>query len=234
MTERGRGALRRSADRLEIGPSSLRWDHGGLTIDVDEISSPLPRHIRGTIRVEPVTTNDVPFILDERGGHVWQPIAPSARVRVEFDAPDLAWEGIGYFDTNRGNEPLERGFSEWTWSRSDLEEETIVFYDATRRDGSSCALALRFDHSGEPIAFEAPPRATMARTHWRVTRDTRCEENRAIVQRTFEDTPFYARSLVETTLFGRRTAFMHESLSLARFANPIVRCMLPFRMPRRG
>jgi carotenoid 1,2-hydratase len=51
--------------------------------------------------------------------------------------------------------------------------------------------------------------------------------------RTFEDTPFYARSLLAATLDGETVQPVHESLSLRRFRNPLVRLMLPFRMPRR-
>lgn len=234
MTERGRGSLQRDANRLAIGPSSLRWERDGLTISVDERSAPVPRAICGTIRVEPIAINETPFMLDARGGHVWHPIAPSARISVDLEAPCLQWQGAGYFDMNRGNEALEDGFTDWTWSRSDLRDETVVFYDAQRRDGSSCELALRFDSAGGVTSFEAPPRAALPSTLWRVVRETRCEDGLAVVRRTYEDTPFYARSLVESTIFGQRTASMHESLSLERFANPIVRCMLPFRMPRRG
>ena len=233
MTERGRGSLQRDADQLSIGPSSLRWERDGLTIRVDERSAPLPRAIRGTIRVEPIAINETPFVLDANGGHVWHPIAPSAHITVDLEAPLLQWQGTGYFDMNHGNESLEDGFTNWTWSRSDLRDETVVFYDAQRRDGSSCELALRFDAAAGVTFFDAPPKAALPSTLWRVARETRCEEGRALVRRTYEDTPFYARSLVESTLFGQRTASMHESLSLERFANPIVRCMLPFRMPRR-
>jgi carotenoid 1,2-hydratase len=49
-----------------------------------------------------------------------------------------------------------------------------------------------------------------------------------------EDSPFYARTLLRVrTEEGEADAF-HESLSLARFRNPVVQAMLPFRMPRRG
>ena len=65
------------------------------------------------------------------------------------------------------------------------------------------------------------------------TRGTRSDSGtHACLVRTLEDTPFYARSLVATTLMGERVVAMHESLSLDRVANPIVRLMLPFRMPR--
>ena len=49
---------------------------------------------------------------------------------------------------------------------------------------------------------------------------------------TLEDTPFYARSLVQTGIDGRAVKVMHESLSLTRFESAWVQCLLPFRMPR--
>jgi carotenoid 1,2-hydratase len=64
-------------------------------------------------------------------------------------------------------------------------------------------------------------------------RETRSDDGAAVIARTFEDTPFYARSLARTSLAGESLACIHESLSLDRFANPLVKLMLPFRMPRR-
>ena len=52
--------------------------------------------------------------------------------------------------------------------------------------------------------------------------------------RSLEDGPFYARSLIESTLLGERVHGVHESLSLDRFAAPWVQALLPFRMPRRA
>ena len=118
MTERGRGALERSANRIAIGRSALTWSAGALTIDVDEISAPIPRRLRGRIVLEASAVNETPFMLESQGAHVWRPIAPVARVRVERAAGALAWTGSGYFDSNFGDEPLESAFSRWTWSRS--------------------------------------------------------------------------------------------------------------------
>ena len=61
----------------------------------------------------------------------------------------------------------------------------------------------------------------------------RLVDHLASVLSTWEDAPFYARSALETTLFGERVEAVHESLSLTRFVSPIVQWMLPFRMPRR-
>ena len=49
-----------------------------------------------------------------------------------------------------------------------------------------------------------------------------------------EDSPFYTRSMVETSLQGERIAMMHESYSGSRFSSPVVKLMLPVRMPRRA
>jgi carotenoid 1,2-hydratase len=52
------------------------------------------------------------------------------------------------------------------------------------------------------------------------------------VLRTYEDTPFYARSLLATEFDGVIGTAMHESLDLDRFNSRWVQCLLPFRMPR--
>ena len=80
-----------------------------------------------------------------------------------------------------------------------------------------------------PLAAALP-----ATRFWRVPRETRSDDGRAEVVRTFEDTPFYSRSLLSARLAGEAVRPVHESLSLDRFRNPLVRLMLPFRMPRRA
>ena len=49
--------------------------------------------------------------------------------------------------------------------------------------------------------------------------------------RSFEDTPFYSRSLLGG--MGMAPA-IHESVDLDRFASRWVQALLPFKMPRRG
>ena len=83
-------------------------------------------------------------------------------------------------------------------------------------------------------AFAPPPRAALPMTGWRIARGTQAEGGRASVVRTLEDTPFYARSIIEAKLLGERVHAMHESLSLDRFRLGVVKAMLPFRMPRRA
>lgn len=234
MTERGRDAVRRGERMLQIGPSSLRWQGGTLKIDLEEICAPLPRRLRGTIRVTPSGLTGRAFALDAAGNHLWQPIAPRAHIDVRLEQPGLSWQGSGYLDSNFGAEPLADGFTRWDWSRAHLQRDCVILYDALRRDGTAASLALRVTPDGAVAAIAPPPPVALPRTAWRIARHTRSDAGEAVQRhQTLEDTPFYARSRIETRLLGEPATIFHESLNLDRFAAPIVQAMLPFRMPRR-
>ena len=231
MTERGCDRVERSPNTLAIGASSLCWDGAGLTIIVDEWSAPFPRRIRGRVRLEAEALNTQAFELETTGAHLWQTIAPLAHVEATFSEPALRWRGHGYFDMNHGDEPLEAAFSRWTWSRARLRNQARVFYDAERRRAPPLALSLAFSEDGVVTATPAPAIVGLPKTRWRLNRTTRSDGGAAIEQ-TLEDTPFYARSRLTHWLDGARADSIHESLDLDRFANPLVKAMLPFRMPR--
>jgi len=233
MTERGRGDLSRSQSSLAIGPSSVQWDGDALRLEIDEWTAPLPTRMRGTVTLRPEAINEHAFALDADGKHYWRPIAPRARIDVRFNDGALAWSGDAYLDSNWGDEPLERGFRSWHWSRAHTRNGTQVYYDVRPREGADRSLVLVFDASGAPSAIEAPPYSSLPSTFWRVPRVARGNpgaEPRLV--RTLEDAPFYARSQLIGEIDGAPADIMHESLSLDRFRMPIVRAMLPFRMPR--
>jgi len=234
MTERGRKRLQRSADELVIGPSGLAWEGDHLNIYIQEYGAPLPRPVRGVVRVYPEALPGQEIALDPAGRHRWWPIAPLARVEVEMDRPDLNWSGPGYLDSNGGDEPLEAAFRYWDWSRTRLGADAAVLYDVTRRDDSQLRLGLRFDPSGRMTPFEPPPRVALPRTFWwRIARGIQSEDpTQTRIQETLEDTPFYARSTIAARLCGEPVTAFHESLSLERFDTRWVQLLLPFRMPR--
>lgn len=234
MTERGRAALMRDADHIRIGPSGLDWDGTTLTIRLDEVTAPVPTRVRGTVRLRPPGFTPGPHHLDAAGRHRWWPMAPNSPVEVDLTEPGLAWRGTAYFDTNHGDTSLEAAFTDWTWCRADLRDGAAILYDVHRRDGGRQELTLCFAADGTPREIVAPRRAALPPTRlWRMPRHTRSDDGRAQVVRTFEDTPFYARSHLAAILRGESVRPVHESLSLTRFSNPLVRWMLPFRMPRR-
>jgi len=238
MTERSRTAVARAENLLAVGPSAMRWCGDRLVIDIEEravsLGSPFHPPVRGRVTVHPEMLGGATFALDPQGRHHWRGIAPRARIEVAMERPDVRWTGSGYFDCNWGSEPLEDGFADWQWSRAHCGREAAVLYEGVRRDGSRFAAALRFDAAGTAHEEELPPGAPLPRTAWLMHRRTRADRGRAHVLKTWEDSPFYARTALRTRLFGSEVEAVHESLSLNRFRTPIVQWMLPYKMPRKA
>lgn len=232
MTERRRHSVVRDSAHLQIGPSRLHWDGAALHGVFDEITVPVPRRLKGRICVRPQALERAIYPLDEGGRHGWQPIAPRARIEVDF-GPDCQWQGHAYIDSNHGSRPMGLDFSSWHWSRGMSASGARVLYDVQPRDGERYCLALRFSSDRPVERFAAPPIADLPRGLWRVKRETRSDSAfRPMIVKTLEDSPFYMRSLIRTQLEGESQEAVHESLDLNRFDQPWVRLLLPFRMPR--
>lgn len=233
LTERPPQAVRRSATELVLGPSSLRWEGDVLRIEIDEVTVPWPRRLRGTVRVEPLFFGQRRLALDPTGTHRWWPVAPLAQVTVELTRPDLRWSGRGYLDSNEGDAALEDGFTNWDWSRAETGDGTTILYDAHWRGGGGRTIALTCHPTRGIEEITPPPPVRLSPTRWRLPRTTRSEAPEAVrIAASWEDGPFYARSLLATHLLGAPAMGVHESLSLDRFVQPVVQLMIPFRMPR--
>lgn len=234
MTERGASDLSRGADFYQLKGSRLSWDGRGLSIVIHETTAPVPSGLRGTIRLHPQTETQHVHTLDATGRHVWRPLAPKARVELAFTSPGLAWSGDGYFDTNSGPEPLERAFRSWHWGRAHRRDDVRLFYDVQARDGSNSRAAFCVGHDGAVQSCPDLPLAKLPRGFWGVGRTGWADAGgTARIIKTLEDAPFYLRSAVRAPLFGEDCVMMHESLDLDRLRHPVVRAMLPVRMPRR-
>ncbi len=230
MTERGRDAVDRDATRFAVGPSQLVWRDGSLVIDINERSSPFARPVHGRVVVTPDYLNATAFHLDAAGRHVWQPLAPSARIEVDIDRPGRSWQGHAYIDTNAGERALEDDFVRWNWSRSQRGPVTHITYAVTNHEGAERGTAVDFERNGEMTTHMTPEALRLPTTAWGIERPARSRVALNVVQ-TLENTPFYARSLLTTE---NSTPVMHESLALDRFQTRWVRFLLPFRMPRRA
>lgn len=235
MTDRGTSALRTSADKFTVGPSSMTWTGSQLVIDINEISSlPLISRMRGQITVCPSAVTNVELPLTPDGAHVWRPFAPVSQINVDLEAKGWQFTGHGYFDSNFGTRPLETDFSTWTWGRYPTKDGATCFYDATRRDGTSLEAAVAFGEDGAAKTINAPPRTAFKRTLWALRRETRADPGITPRQtHAMLDAPFYSRSVVETQINGEVTQGVHETLDLNRYANPLLKPMLAVRVPRR-
>ncbi len=235
MTDRGRAALRRSASELTVGPSTLRWRGGQLSINVDERGAP-PRfgRIRGQVSVTPSSVTPHELALTGDDAHLWRPFAPVADIRVDLDAPGWTWDGQGYMDANFGTRALETDFDRWTWGRYPTEAGATVHYDAHRRDGSLLGASVSFGRGGDADASAPLPRVRLPRSLWAVRRETRADAGHVPRQvMSMLDAPFYARALVRTRIEGVETVGVHEALDLRRFRSPFLMPVIACRVPRR-
>jgi len=233
MTERGARYNARGVDYFSIGPSHLHWDGQALHIDINEITVPIPRKIKGRVTVYPEQLFNFGAPLDPDALHMWGPLAPSARVSVDLQDPQQSWQGHAYLDSNEGSEPIDRPFAEWDWSRSRLKNgDTAVLYDIQRKDATSQVLAYRFHQQGHVSEFQAPATKALPKTLWAIPRRMR-SDSAVRIQQQLEDTPFYQRAILESELLGETVESFHETLNVARLTSKVVQAMLPWRMPRR-
>ena len=230
MTERGITRVARTAQQFTVGPSSMMWNGNELTIDIHERCVPLPFPLHGKVRLSAPALYNAPVQLDDKGLHHWQAVAPQSRVTVEMDTPALKWSGPSYCDMNWGEEPLDRGFRQWTWARANSSRGTEVIYSVERRDGSRFSFGRGFN-AGNVVERSIPENHALPRGFWGMTRTVMSEAPPRLIA-TLEDSPFYTRNHIGLTLDGEQCEAYHESLSLDRFMNPVVQLMLPFRMPR--
>jgi carotenoid 1,2-hydratase len=232
MTERPARACERSRQHFKLGPSVVQWNGQSLDIEIDEWANPLPRRVRGRVRVHPLGLSTFQTDLDGQGRHRWGPIAPCARIEVDLHSPDLRWQGDAYVDNNEGDEPIERPFLRWDWLRTvHGSAGTQVIYDTTLRDGGGRLIGAAFDAQGRAERFEPPAAQALPASAWRVPAQARGGVGTRLLQR-LEDTPFYSRSVIEVALQGDRRQAVHETLDVNRLVLPAVQWMLPWRMPR--
>lgn len=236
MTDRGRSALRQSADSFTVGPSSMRWHEGALHIDINEMGAPpIIAPVRGHVQIRPHAITDVELPLTPDGAHIWRPFAPVCDIDVALHQTGWTWSGHGYFDANFGTRALEEDFDYWTWGRFPTTNGAQCFYDAIRCDGSELAAGFAFSNDGKVTPMSMPPKKRLKRSLWQVHRETRgdakCQPRQVM---NMLDAPFYSRAMVETELDGAPSTGVYEALDLRRFRNPLLKYMLAVRVPRRA
>ena len=191
---------------------------------------------RASVRVIPEALNPASFALDPaREPHL--ALHGPARAHRSGDGKSRACPGRGraISTTIAGASLWKDGFPHLALVARAYEiEGAVVCYEGERGDGSVFASAIRFDREGFPEEVDLPPIASLPRSRWQIARSARSEIGRAKVRKTWEDTPFYARSELATKLYGEEVVAVQESLDMRRFASPVVQFMLPFRMPRKS
>jgi carotenoid 1,2-hydratase len=233
LTERPAASVHREPTALSIGGSSMRWTpSGALEVLVSERSAPWGQKIAGSILFHPTRLTQEVVPIDGAGNHIWTPVAPLGRVEVKLSHPDVRFSGSAYLDANHGNEPLEEGFSEWSWARITQPGRTLITYDVSTRRGARKLHGLSVDNRGV-APLEAQQHNSLGFTRFGLTRRMRTPaEAEMHLVRTVEDGPFYARSLIDGSIQGQHACGVHEVVSLDRLVRSWVQFLIPFRMRR--
>ncbi len=237
FSEYGRHALTLAKRRLRVEKSALSYnENGGLEIDIDDITVARRKRLNGLIRVEPLEaplTKDYVTLAD---GHEWRAHVPRARVTANFRGFDFS--GTGYHDENRGIEPIEKGFSSWSWGRFHDGPGTRVFFDTESR-GTRTVSTIE---TGGLVNSEkhAARIVRPSLSNWLLPVPTSYVGGRSangslrIVQptRVIDRAPFYVRFLASSARDpgAPLTLGMAEHLSLERTTRPIVRRMVNLRL----
>ena len=231
LYERSISAAHRAAGSITIGGSTMAWIKDQLVVELDERTTPWGTPIRGRVVFRPECTTETVLQLDRGDLHRWWPTAPIGRIEVELDQPSLRFTGHGYHDANAGIVPLESTFAEWSWCRARAHDAALLCYDVRTNEGTARGLAYRVERDGTVGPVEGLEEATLGRSRWGLRRSARCDRGAAAgIRRSLEDGPFYARSLIDTSLGGQPVLAMHEHLSGDRLTKGWVRYLTRHRM----
>lgn len=211
--------------RLRIGRSALSYEEGCVRMAVEERTAPWGRPVVARLELEPLTPGGNEVQLVPGLPHWWQPMAPRARARLEVDTEGLDVEGLGYHDTNHGEELLGARLSGWHWARTHGERETVVDY--VLPEG---VAPVRMTAGPHGVRCERGPGAESGPTEltgWglRVPRHLRAGNVVVAERRFLESSPFYAR--VEARQGEWDT--LGEVADFRRFHSPLIRWMAHFR-----
>ncbi|MEM7606557.1 MAG: hypothetical protein AAF411_14465 [Myxococcota bacterium] len=229
----------RTAERLAIGNSMLRWEGDRLVADLDERTTPPPKGnpfrwpVHGRVVIHPEAMPGVGLPIDEHGRHLWWPVAPVARFEVDLFEPRLRFSGHGYHDANAGDRPLDESFDTWSWMRARVGHAARLTYDVRTASGVRRAHALEVRPDGV-YDLEDTKRVSIERSAWGLARDARVDRGRqAHTVQAYEDGPFYTRSLLKTHIGGDEVLAMHETLAAHRLRRAWVRHCATYRMRER-
>ncbi len=91
--------------------------------------------VKGTIRGEGMHANpNLIQMQPPESKHTWNLLAPASEIKADLrirgvnGEEEVAFEGLGYLDHNKGAEPMKDSFRDWYWGRFHFESFTLVYY----------------------------------------------------------------------------------------------------------
>ena len=206
-------------DRLRIGGSSIRrLVNGNVVIQISERTPFRGHRVDALLTLKPLAPALGELSLSEGKLHRWEALMPRAKGVLQTSVLKQTLEGIGYLDTNYGEEPLSSSLPRWQWSRSHSEvtDLTEIEFKLPTLQQSLHVSA----HRGSTSVWRSVLRErAQIKTGWGL-------QVPALPQsRLLESSPFYAR------LEARQgeSHQMYEVADFQKFDSPWIRWMARFK-----
>ncbi len=209
---------------LEIGGSHFAYGADGtVRVSVAERTAPWGRPLALRIVLEPVAPAAPEVRVDGERPHFWQARMPRARAWLAVGGTRLT--GIGYHDTNHGDERLGASVPGWRWTRVHGPAATWVRY---RVPAPAAMLEVTAGEHDTALRACAAPAEALHRSGWGLLLPRRLAAGpvELPVGAVLESSPFYAR--FEGA--GNGLHALGEAANFRRFHSPLIRWMAHFRM----
>lgn len=210
------GGARVDTHRLAVGASTLTYEGGEVRARVRERQALSGAPLEADLVLRSLGPGHDEVRLVDGEPHFWQPLLPRATATLRLPALGAASEGLGYHDTNRGEEALGAGVRGWDWSREHALDATLIRYHPWN---GGQVIEVRADAAAAVLARRPARREDGRSSGWglRLPKDAPVEA--------LESSPFYAR------LEGRREGRhrITEVADFRTFHRPWVRWMAQFR-----
>jgi carotenoid 1,2-hydratase len=215
----------REGGGLRVGGSRLAYEDGRLVIDVDERTAPWRAPLRARLELDAAAPAGPEMALDGAGRHRWQALVPRANAWLQVPEHGVSGAGLGYHDTNHGDERLGETLRGWRWARLHGPTKTLVGYQPP---APSPVIHVMADRAAVVVARAAPRPDALRRSRWQLPLPRRLSAGGRDVpaSRLLESSPFYARQ--EGAADGWHA--LGEVADFARFRSPLIRWMARFRM----
>jgi carotenoid 1,2-hydratase len=197
---------RLSERTLDIGGSRLSIEASGLRVEIDEKRAPFGRRLRAELVLDDALKPSPPVQLGALP-HYWQVRMPRARAKSCIEGKSR--DGVGYHDSNWGDELLGDRLSAWHWQR----RHSAASSEAVLHLRSGPRFSVHADDAGTRLGQDEAQQTTRPTFFGLQVPDERAPR--------IESSPFYARMLAGET--------MSEVCDFARFNALRFRWMARFR-----
>lgn len=217
----------RSERRLTIGSSTLELKaDGSVEAHVVERTPWWGKLLEAQLTLSPLAPPHAELQLSPGTPHHWQPLMPRASAVLHVRAPEVSVDarGLGYLDTNRGDEALGGSMPGWRWMRAHGEHQTRILYEPP---GTAAIEVVARDGATHAWRTDAPA-APLRRNLWGLPVPASLDALASAPVgpvRQLESSPFYGR--LEAS--GAGTHALCEVADFQRFHRPHIRWMARWR-----